>query len=235
MPWSKTVRAPTPPEVLAQARRGPLPLPLAGAIRAVDELQGVRIQTPPSGQPSASLPPPSQSPDGAALDALRRRAEAAEIRNHELERRERVRTEAASSATWPPKVERRTGEAEPRSTPPHAAIGKSVTYLFGKLWPLFVAAAGIGGGVTAIAKPAADPAKADAVLASQQAMRADVALLTEQVAGMLKREAARDQYVRCLEESLDEVGEQLLPAQDRLSNASPLRAYVKRRCERLRP
>lgn len=178
----------------------------------------------------------AQTPDAASLEALRRRAEAAEDRAAELERRARVRDESDSpGAAFPPPVSRHPSPV-PSSTPAKVdqAIGWSVRHLLAKAAPLLLAAAGIGGGATAVLKPSADPAKTDAVLASQEATRADVALLREQVAGMLKREAARDQYVRCLEESLDEVGEQLLPAQDRLTNASPLRAYVKR-CSRLRP
>lgn len=175
----------------------------------------------------------AQTPDQASLEALRRRAEAAEEKAAELERRARVRTETDSPNTWPPKVETRT--PVPSSTArTDQATGAVLRVVLSKLAPYLVAAAGVGGGATAVLKPSTDPAKTDAVLVSQEAMRADVALLREQVAGMLKREAARDQYSACLEETLNDVGEQLLPAQDRLVNAAPLRAYTKR-CQRLRP
>lgn len=219
----QTWRIPTPPSAVAIARRS----------------------EPPGAEP---LPPPSQDPDAASREALRRRAEAAEAKAAELERRERVRAETDSPATFPPRVEKSTdqrgmapgrghtsGDAKTDSAAPDAAIGRSLRYLAGRLWPLFLAAAGVGGGVTAVAKPSVDPAKADAVLASQEAMRADVALLREQVAGMLKREAARDQYTQCLEEALEDMGSQLLPAPDRQGSAAPLRAWIRQRCQRLRP
>lgn len=207
---AKTWRIPTPPSAVALARRS----------------------DPPEGDP---LPPPSQSPDAASQEALRRRAEGAEAELAELRRRERVRAETASPNTFPPRVAERGDVQPPKSAPPDAALGRSLRYLAGRLWPLFLAAAGVGGGVTAVAKPTVDPAKADAVLASQQAMQADVALLREQVAGMLKREAARDQYTTCLEEALEDMGSQLLPAQDRQGSAAPLRAWIRSRCQRLRP
>jgi hypothetical protein len=185
--------------------------------------------------------PRSEPPGPAAEPDLRSALAAAEKRNDELERRERVRTEAQSPGGWPPKAEQRPTTPAPSSEPTKtdAAIGKVVRTTATRLaeryglMPLLLVF-GLGGGVTAIAKPGVDPAKADAILVSQEATRADVALLREQVAGMLKREAARDQYTRCLEESLDEIGEQVLPAQDRLGSAAPLRAYTKR-CQRLRP
>lgn len=192
--------------------------------------------------PTARPTPPAglvaQSPDAAVLEALRRRAEAAEA---ELVRRDRVRAEAESpAAAFPPPV---SAAPSPRRPSPAPASSGGLRIEGPGGWKLSVpqaamvallAAAGIGGGVTAVAKPAADPAKTDALLAAQAAMAADVALVREQLAGVLKREAARDAYVRCLEESLDEIGEQLLPAQDRVGSAAPLRAYVKR-CQRLRP
>ncbi len=207
---AETWRIPSPPSAVALARRS----------------------DPPEPEP---LPPPSQNPAAASQEALRRRAEGAEAELAELRRRERVRAETASPNTFPPRVAERGDVQPPKSSPPDAALGRSLRYLAGRLWPLFLAAAGVGGGVTAVAKPTVDPAKADAVLASQQAMQADVALLREQVAGMLKREAARDQYTTCLEEALEDMGSQLLPAQDRQGAAAPLRAWIRSRCQRLRP
>jgi len=216
--FQETLRQPTPPSTMAAARRTPVPSP--------DEA------TPDQDAP-VSLP--------EAQEAILRQALAEErAKVARLERDARAAAEAKVE-TFPPKIEQRHPSPVPSSAPSKvdAAIGKAVRTTATRLaeryglMPLLLVF-GLGGSVVAIAKPTADPAKTDAVLASQEAMRADVALLREQVAGMLKREAGRDQYTKCLEESLDEIGEQLLPAQDRLGSASPLRAYVKR-CQRLRP
>ena len=111
------------------------------------------------------------------------------------------------------------------------AIGQTLRLLFARFgWPL-LAAAGIGG---AVLKPAGDPKRDEALLTNFEALRAEVAVMHEQLSSMLKWQAAQAPYTKCLEESLDEIGEQVLPAQDRLANAAPLRAYVKR-CQRLRP
>jgi hypothetical protein len=213
LPWGRTIRAATPPAAVAMARRTPVP--------------------PPDDTPDE--PEASQGQPGASARDLKEQLAAERAKVTELERRERVRTESQGPGPYQRPIERRQSPV-PSSTPGKVdqAIGLTVRHLLGRAAPFLLAAAGIGGGITAVAKPSADPAKADAMLASQEAMRADVALLREQVAGMLKREAGRDQYTTCLEESLDEIGEQLLPAQDRLGSAAPLRAYTKR-CKRLRP
>jgi hypothetical protein len=212
LPLKQTWRVPTPPSAVALARR--------------------------SDPPASADPPASESPSAGRLEAKELMAELAKARAEiaERDRRDRVQLESRGPGPYQPPIERRPSPV-PSSAPSKtdAAIGLTVRHLLSKAAPFLLAAAGIGGGITAVAKPSADPAKTDAVLASQEAMRADVALLREQVAGMLKREAARDQYVLCLEEVLDDVGEQVLPAQDRLGSAAPLRAYVKQRCKRLRP
>jgi hypothetical protein len=212
-PLKETWRVPTPPSAAAVMRRS----------------------EPPTARDSSDQLGPSSGRAGDREAILERELTKTRAEVAELERRERVRLESQGPGPYQPPVERKPSPV-PSSAPSKtdAAIGLTVRTLLGKAAPFLLAAAGIGGGVTAVARPSADPAKTDAVLASQEAMRADVSLLREQVAGMLKREAARDQYTRCLEESLDEIGEQLLPAQDRLTNASPLRAYAKR-CQRLRP
>ena len=97
-------------------------------------------------------------------------------------------------------------------------------------WPALAAALGLAG----VLKPAADPAKADATLANTEAMRAELTAIREQLSGVIKREAARDAYIRCVDEGVNEIGSQLLPAQDKQGAAAPLRAWIDR-CQRLRP
>jgi len=200
--------------------------------------QAVRIENAPQSA-LGSLPPPSQSPDVASLEAVRRRAEAAEAKVAELERDARAAAEARQQ-TYPPKVEQRRPSppagtrVESASTPPDAAIGKSVRFLLGKLWPFFVAAAGIGGGVTAVAKPSVDPAKTDATLANTEAMKRDLALVRTQLNGALDREATRDAFVLCLYEQQGDYFGQLLPSQEKLVTAQPLRVWVDR-CKTRKP
>lgn len=204
----QTWRIPTPPSAVALARRS----------------------EPPDAEP---LPPPSQDPDEASREALRRRAEAAEAKAAELERRERVREETASPNTFPPKVESAPVIVTP-SAPPDAAIGKSLRYLAGRLWPLFVAAAGIGGGVTAVAKPTADPAKADATLAHLEELARKVDRVDFKVNGLLDREPQLTEFVECLYEQQADYFEQLLPSQQRLVTGSLQRTWVDR-CRTRKP
>ncbi len=221
----KTMRVASPPPLVAASRRTPIPPsddPPAPAEAA-------------TGLSGASLPPMSQSPEAASNEALRRRAEAAEADRDELLRQGRVQAEARGPGPY--QVPVRSQSPGPSSAPSKAdaALGASLRHLLGKAAPFLLAAAGIGGGVTAVAKPGADPAKTDATLANVEAMRADMTVMREQLSSVIKWQATQGAYTKCLEEALDEVGEQLLPAQDRLANASPLRAYVKQRCARLRP
>jgi hypothetical protein len=211
----KTWRVPTPPSAVAQARRTPVP---------------------PSPDPSPSTDAPESTPGNSTAELAALRAKLAEF-----ERRERVQAETASPNSYPPKVvERKPSPAagtrvEAASSPPDAAIGRSVRWLLGKAWPFLVAAAGLGGGAVGVAKPSADPAKQDATLAEMHAMRADMAVMRDQLASMARWQATEAMYTVCLEDALDDVGEQVLPAQDRMTNATPLRAYIKQRCRRLRP
>jgi hypothetical protein len=155
----------------------------------------------------------------------------------ELERQQRVHREAQGPGPYQPPVQQRSQTPVPSSVPSKAdaALGASLRALLGRAAPFLLAAAGIGGGVTAVVKPSVDPAKADATLTNVEAMRADLSVVREQLTSVLKWQAAQGPYTKCIEESLDEVGEQVLPAQDRLGSAAPLRAYVKQRCARLRP
>lgn len=221
MPGLAPVRLPGAPQLpteLAKTERAPSTT--AATVRATPAT-GIRI---PADETPPSVPP------GPSAELLEARAELAEYK-----RRERVQVESRGPGPYQPPL--RSQSPVPSSAPSKAdaALGMTVRHLLAKALPFLLAAAGIGGGVTAIAKPSADPAKTDATLANVEAMRADLAVIREQLTGVIKREAARDQYTQCLESALDEVGEQLLPAQDRLANASPLRAYVKQRCARLRP
>ncbi len=211
----------------------PPPLPLAlrpTAPAAAHQAPTQRAPTPAAGIRIPVDDTPPSVPPGPSAELLEARAKIAEY-----ERRERVQTESRGPGPYQPPL--RSQSPVPSSAPSKVdqAIGKGVRLLLGRHVLALLAAAGVGGGVTAIAKPSADPAKADATLVIVEAMRADLAVVREQLTGVIKREAARDQYTQCLESALDEVGEQLLPAQDRLANASPLRAYVKQRCARLRP
>lgn len=219
LPWGRTMRAPTPPSTMAAARRSDPP---AGA---ESPAAGIRISS--DETPRSEPPGPSVEPD------LRSALAAAEKRNQELERRERVRVEAAGPNSWPPKVQR--SQSPVPSSSPEAkvdrAIGGTVRLLLARFgWPA-LAALGIGG---AALKPTADPVKTDATLAIVEGMRADVALIREQLSGVIRREAARDAYLRCVDEGMVDLGQQLLPAVDRQGNAQPLRAFVDR-CQRLRP
>lgn len=206
----------------------------------------VRVATPPAGiDTTAPLAPaleptvpPASNVDAASLELTRKRAEAAEAKLAEAERRLRVRTETDSPASFPPKVqERAKGAASAGTTlssPPDAAIGRSVRYLLGKLWPLFVAAAGIGGGVTAVARPSTDPAKTDAVLANTESIKRELELTRKQLNGVLDREAALTVYVECLAEQQATYLEQLSPAPDKMGAAAPLKPFVDR-CKNRRP
>ncbi len=225
-PLKATWRVPTPPSAAALARRSDPPPHGSPPEPDVDQEPVTAVESPQARQASRE-----QQLEAKLLESSRELAE--------LRRQARVQAETASPASHYPLGPPARHQSPVPSSGPAGGIRIEGPGGFKLTVPQAVvlavlASAGLGGGAIAIAKPSADPSKTDAMLVSQEATRADVALLREQTAGMLKREAARDQYVRCLEESLDEVGEQLLPAVDRLQNASPLRAYTKR-CQRLRP
>lgn len=221
-------------------RPPPLPTPSVATRGAPTPAAGTVAVGAQQGPPSSTLPPLSEDSKDAQIVALRARAEAAESAKAEFERRERVAAETQSPATFPPKIEQRRPSppagtrVETASTPPDAAIGKSVRYLLGRLWPFFLAAAGIGGGVTAVAKPSVDPAKADATLANTEALRRDLGLMRTQLNGALDREAASSAYVQCLAEQQAEYFAQLSPAPDKMGSAAPLKPFVDR-CRNRRP
>lgn len=168
----------------------------------------------------ASLPPPSQDPEAATNEALRRRAEAAEAKTAELERQARVAVETASPATFPPKVERRQSPA-PISVPPATdqAIGRGIRLLLGRAWPLLLAAVGLGGGATAVLKPTAQPEKVDAtaVRVTNAERAIDAQAKRTQAVEDYARELAR--VNRCLRRQQGRVNESAMPAPDHMGSA----------------
>jgi hypothetical protein len=210
----KTWRVPTPPSAVAQARRSDPPTT--------------------SDQPATTDAPQSRS---EAREAILE-AELAEVR-HRLAQSERDRRAEAEARqdTFPPKVEtrhQRSPSPVPSSTPDaklERAVGGTVVLLAKRFgWPAIAVALGIAG----VAKPAADPGAVQASKENTEALRAEMSVMHEQLTSALKWMAAQSAYTQCIEESLDDMGEQVLPAQDKLANPTPLRAYIKR-CRRLRP
>jgi hypothetical protein len=177
---------------------------------------------------------PAQRPDEDDHEALRRRLDAAERERDELRRQARVRAESDSPAgSFPPPV-KRSPSPVPSSSPDaklERAVGGTVVLLAKRFgWPAIAVALGIAG----VAKPAADPGAVQASKENTEALRAEMSVMHEQLTSALKWMAAQSVYTQCIEENLDDVGEQVLPAQDKLANPTPLRAYIKR-CRRLRP
>lgn len=164
LPFRKTMRVGSPAGLLAAARRSEPPAasdpPPTSARVPGDEKRA-----------SASLPPPSMSPEAATVDALRRRAEAAEARRDELERRERVRSEAQSPAGWPPRVERSQSpvpSSERESKPPSRGDWAKLRF---KVATAIVAALVLVIGALAYWGVAAINAKAEAIKAAQEAKK----------------------------------------------------------------
>lgn len=177
----------------------------------------------------------AQTPDGASLEALRRRAEAAEDRAAELERRERVRAETDSpAASFPPPVQRSPSPIPSSTAKADQAIGLTVRVVIGKLAPYLVAAAGVGGGATAVLKPSAEPSKVEAILAKLEDVERNQARLEAKANGLLDREPQLTEFVECLYEQQADYFEQLLPSQQRLVTGSLQRTWVDR-CRNRRP
>lgn len=210
----KTVRAPSPPPLVAASRRTPVP--------PRDE--------------SAS----DESASAGQLAALLAERNALLAEKAELERQARVAAESRAPGPYQKPIERSQSPV-PSSAPSKtdAVIGKVVRTGATKLaeryglMPLLVAV-GLGGGVVAVAKPTAEPGKVTALEArvgtlEQQAM-ASAALQSKAI----QREALRDAYFQCLLEEVSEAMAQLLPAQDRVGNAAPMKPWVER-CSRLKP
>lgn len=167
---------------------------------------------------SGSLPPSSGNADAHTIAALR-------LENKALREGRKPSPAGGTPAQQDPTVDLPISDA---------AIGRGVRHLLKRFWPLLVGAVGLGAGGAGALKPTADPVKQDAVEVRQAALERDHAVVVEQLTGVLKREPQMARYVACLEEQLREVGEQALPAPDRMGSAKPPRPFVER-CSRLRP
>jgi hypothetical protein len=146
------------------------------------------------------LPPPSDRPEGAVIEALRRRAEAAE-----------ARLQHAPPASVPPATDQ--------------ALGRSVRFLVARFWPLLLAAVGLGGGAVATARPTADPAKVAATTAELAAVQSRLTILEAERSAAQSREVQRDAMIRCLRRLYDEAHQQTLPAPDRMGTAQKPRPW----------
>lgn len=210
----RTWRLPTPPSALAHARRTDPP---AGV-----EPPPTSIRVPADNEPSSGQP-------GASAELLAARAKLAEY-----ERRERVQVESRGPGPYQPPL--RSQSPVPSSAPSKAdaALGMTVRHLLAKAAPFLLAAAGIGGGVTAIAKPSADPAKTDATLANIEELGRKIDRVDTKVNGLLDREPQLTEFVECLYEQQADYFEQLLPSQQRLVTGSLQRTWVDR-CRNRRP
>lgn len=203
----KTWRVPTPPSAVAAARRTPVP---------------------PSDDPPAPADVATGQP-GPSAELLETRAKLAEY-----ERRERVQLESRGPGPYQPPL--RSQSPVPSSAPSKtdAALGMTIRHLLGKAAPFLLAAAGIGGGVTAVAKPSADPAKTDAILVKFDEFGRKLDRIDAKVNGVLDREPQLGEFVDCLYEQQREYFEQLLPSQDRLVTGELRRTWVDR-CRNRRP
>lgn len=176
LPWGKTVRAESAPAVVAAARRTYPPSsaePPPTSIRVpADETR--------SGGPSASpLPPASLSPDGACIEATRRRAEAAELKAKlaeakiaELERQARVRVESLAPGPYQSPIERAPAPVAPEPASTTASAHPDVKDRNSRV-ALRIALAGF---LTAIAIPLAGwiTVMRDAEISRIKSERADV-------------------------------------------------------------
>jgi hypothetical protein len=162
----------------------------------------------------------------------------------ELERQARVAAETASPSSHFPYPETKSAPNRkqspvPVSVAPDEAIGKTVRYVVKhlgvKVLALVLSGAGLGAGALAFLKPSADPAKQDATLANTQALRAEMTLMRTQLTGVIVDRPSWIEYTKCLEEGIEEIGSQVLPAHDRVGSASPMRVWIAKRCVRLRP
>lgn len=161
---------------------------------------------------------PAQNPEA---EAQRRRAEAAETKLREL------------TQQFPPPV----SEAPKKTASEPAAkldkaIGSTVRLAFEHYSWKLLAVCGIG---AAILKPAADPKKTEATLANTEAIKAQLDVVTERQAKSDRWIVGATAYMLCLEENQDDNFSQVLPDPNKQGAAQPLRAYVKQRCQRLRP
>lgn len=224
-----TIRRDTPPAVLEAIRRGDGTQRVPPeATAAPNERQGAENDDAPQSLPEAQT----------AL--LRDELAKSRQRIAELERDARAAAEA-KVATFPPSVQPQRKPSPPPDSGAKRdqAIGAAVRTLAVRVaaklgWTPLLVALGVGGGVTAIAKPAADPAKTDAVLANTEAIKRELELTRRQLNGLLDREAARDAYLACLAEQQAEYFAQLTPAADKMGAAAPLKPFVDR-CKNRKP
>ncbi len=164
----ETWRIPTPPSTVALARRS----------------------DPPPAVPVETLPAATDSADGATQQRLRRRAEEAEARVAELERRARVRAETAA-ANFPPPV----SQPAPRAPAPPAVPGSlpPTGWSDPRVIKVFM---GLGAALTAAATPLGIwlTAKATALESAQerQDKRAQEATVTASSAKEQSRDVAKE-------------------------------------------
>ena len=190
--------------------------------------------------PSSAGPVRSQSPAEGQAAVLLDELGKARTRIAELERDARAAAEVKVASFPPPVQPQRHPSPAPSSVQQadlpisDAAIGRGVRHLLKRFWPLLVGSAGLGAGGVGIAKPAADPAKADATASELMALKRDHALVVEQLTGVLKRDAERDRYLDCLTGDYDEAFGMLLPAPDRMGSARTPKPWVAR-CAALKP
>ncbi len=209
----QTVRAPSTTSATLPARPDPT---------------GIRIPSD-EAAPQPSLAPPSATPDAAALAASRADAERLRIKVAELERNARATAEVRSPVgTFPPPVQRSPIPAPVVSVPPKIdqAIGKSLRYVFSKAAPYLLAAAGIGGGITAVAKPTPTLEKVDATAVrvteierSKDEDRRRILAVED-----YSRELAR--VNRCLRKQQAHVNESVTPAPDHFGAARRQEPFI---------
>lgn len=229
--------APPVPLEHAPTILAPPQLPPKATLRAPTPVDAITITDAPGAEPDApTLPPPSASADEAAKAALRRRAEAAEAKAAELERQARVRAEA-SVASYPPPVSDRPKPAAVTQEPEgQAVIGwlLATATRNAKAIRALVAAFGIAGGVGAVKVATDDRPSSEAFQEALRKAETEHGVTRSLVKGLIDREARRDAYEACREELYTEAFRSLLPAHDRVGNATPIKPWVDR-CSRLKP
>jgi hypothetical protein len=127
-----------------------------------------RSRTPVSGGIPVSLPPPSSDPETASKEALRRRAEAAEVELAELRRQDRIRAEAQGPGSYQPPVAPGEPPAQsPIATAQQGARGEpgKPSSVLAQVAALLMAATGLVTATAAILKPAPDTKAAESYTA----------------------------------------------------------------------
>lgn len=200
----QTWRVPTPPSAVAQARRSDPPT----------SAESAPVETPPVSLRKASpLPAPSQRPEQAAVEALRRRAEAAEAKAADADRLRRERDEARAATTPTIAPESHHGLSD-------ETIGKLVRELGGILakkigLPAALLAMLGGGGYAmhaASEKPAPPPltaAQLDAAIDKLRTRKGGLDDVTRAVNDLA-------QVSKCTRRKVTQIGESVLPAPDHM-------------------